>query len=98
MKQLFTHRWNRIAVQIAIYCFCIGTIFMLLSLTITNDILVSFGITLLVLYIPITLITLFIILINTLRSYKDIQEHTMTLIIILINIPVAILYITFLTT
>lgn len=96
MKQLFTYRWNRIAVRLAITSFVVGTLFMLISLMLTNEVLLTFGITLLVLYVPITIITLFILLGNALINFKDIQEHIMTLIIVLMNIPVALLYINFL--
>lgn len=97
MKQLFKHYWNRVATLLALTCFSIGTLFMMISLMITNEFLLTFGITLLVLYVPITLITLFTLLVNTLVNFKDIQEHVMTLIIVLLNIPIALAYINFLT-
>lgn len=97
MIQLFKHRWNRMAVRLAITSFVIGTIFMLVALTTDHEILITFGITFLVLYIPVTGITLFVLLTNTIMHFKDIQEHIMTFIVVLMNIPIALLYINFLT-
>lgn len=95
MIVLFKHKWNRTAVRIATFSFLIGTLFMLIALMVDNDIIVTLGIVFLVLYIPVTIILLFIVLVNTLIHFKDIHEHLMTLIIVLINFPIALLYIYF---
>lgn len=96
MMVLFKHRWNRIAVHIACISFLLGTILMLTALMANTDLIVTFGIVFLVLYIPVTLILLFILFITTVTNFKDIHEHVMTLIIILMNLPVAFLYFHFL--
>lgn len=95
MIALFKHRWNRVAVRIATGCFLLGTLLMLTALMATNELIITFGIVFLVLYIPITLIMLFILMIHTMANFKDLQEHVMTLIIVLMNFPIALLYIYF---
>lgn len=96
MIALFKHKWNRLAVRIAAICFFLGTIIMLAALMANNELIVTCGIVFLVLYIPVTLVMLFILLVNTIINFRDIHEHVMTLIIVLMNFPVALLYINFL--
>ena len=69
---------------------------MLTSLMANNELIITSGIVLLVLYIPITVVLLLILFVNTLANLRDIHEHVMTMIIVLMNFPVAILYINFL--
>lgn len=96
MITLFKHRWNRIAVRIATTCFFLGTLIMLIALMSSNEAIVTIGIVFLVLYIPITIIMLFVLLVNSIMNFKDLHEHVMTLIILLMNFPIAFLYISFL--
>lgn len=95
MIALFKHKWNRIAVRIATAGFFLGTLLMLTALMANNDLIVTCGIVFLVCYIPVTLLMLFILFINTITNFKDIHEHVMTLIIVLMNFPIALLYIYF---
>lgn len=92
MIALFKHRWNRIAVRIATLSFCVGTLLMLTELMAENDIIISISVAFLILYIPVTIILLFILLVNTMANFKDIHEHVMTVIIVLMNFPIALLY------
>ena len=96
MIVLFKHRWNRVAVRIASLSFLIGTVLMLTALMSDNELIITFGIVFLVLYILQTIIILFILLVNTMAHFRDIHEHVMTLIIVLMNFPIAVLYINFL--
>ena len=96
MTALFKHKWNRVAVRIATTCFFLGTLLMLTALMAENEIILSVGIAFLVLYIPITLIVLFVLFVNTIAHLKDIHEHVMTMIIVLMNFPIGLLYINFL--
>jgi hypothetical protein len=96
MIALFKHRWNRVAVRIATVCFFLGTLLLLTALMAENDTILSIGIAFLVLYVPITLIILFILFVNTIANFKDIHEHVMTMIIVLMNFPIGLLYINFL--
>jgi len=97
MIALFKHKWNRVAVRIATLSFGIGTLLMLFSLMSDNNIITTIGFTFLVLYIPVTIVVLFILLVNTFAHFKDIHEHVMTFIIVLMNLPIAILYINFIS-
>ncbi|MRI02207.1 hypothetical protein GH721_16805 [Kriegella sp. EG-1] len=92
MIQLFKYKWNRIAVQFSGMSFIIGTVYMLILLFSENDLIKTVGITLIVLYVPTTLIVLLILLANTLANFKDIHEHILALVLVFINIPIAILY------
>lgn len=92
MIALFKHKWNRIAVRIAAISFCVGTLLMLTALMADNNVISSISIAFSVLYIPVTIILLFILLVNTMANFKDIHEHVMTLIIVLMNFPIALLY------
>jgi len=69
---------------------------MLTALMAENDFIITLGITFLVFYIPVTFIILLILFVNTMANFKDIHEHIMTLIIVLMNFPIALLYIYFL--
>ena len=95
MITLFKYRWNRMAVRIAITSFLLGSFLMLIALMSTDDFVITCGITFLALYIPITLILLLVLLVNTLIYFRAIHEHVMTFVIVLINLPIAILYINF---
>ncbi len=96
MILLFKHRWNRVSVRIATLSFLIGTVLMLCALMATNELIITFGLVFLVLYVLVTLILLCILLVHTLVHFKDIHEHVMTFIIVLMNFPIAVLYINFL--
>lgn len=92
MIALFKHRWNRLAVRIATLSFGVGTLLMLTELMAENDIIISISVSFFILYIPVTIILLFILLVNTMANFKDIHEHVMTIIIVLMNFPIALLY------
>jgi len=96
MIVLFKYKWNRVAVRIATLSFILGTMLMLTALMAENDFIITLGITFLVFYIPVTFIILLILFVNTMANFKDIHEHIMTLIIVLMNFPIALLYIYFL--
>ena len=59
----------------------------------TNKVVPFIGIIVLLSYLPITGILIILQFINVMRSSKDIQEHTMTLILVLLNYPLGFLYI-----
>lgn len=96
MIALFKYKWNRVAVRIATLSFFLGTLLMLTALMADNDLIITFGISFLALYTLVTLVTLLILFVNTMANFKDIHEHVMTLIIVLMNFPIALLYIYFL--
>lgn len=93
---LFKHRWNRISVRIACFSFFLGTLLMLIALMAENDLIRTLGIVFLVLYVPVTIVLLFILFVTALTNFRDIHEHVMTLIIVLMNFPIALVYLYFL--
>lgn len=93
---LFKHRWNRISVRIACFSFFLGTLLMLIALMAENDLIRTLGIVFLVLYVPVTIVLLFVLFVTALTNFRDIHEHVMTLIIVLINFPIALVYLYFL--
>ena len=95
MMALFKHRWNRISVRIASICFILGTLLMLVSLMADNDIIRTISFAFVLIYIPITIAISAFLFINTMINFKDLHEHVMTLIIVLMNFPIALLYINF---
>ncbi|WP_423998110.1 hypothetical protein [Maribacter sp. IgM3_T14_3] len=90
---LFKHKWNRRIVWIVSLYFLVSTLLLCIALIPETKITTVIGIMLYLSYIIITCIALIIILINVLRYSKDIQEHTMALILLIINYPVSMLYI-----
>ena len=93
---LFKHKWNRVAIRFATICFLLGTLLMLIALMAENDLILTIGIAFLVLYIPITIIILFVLFVNAITHLRDIHEQVITCIIVLLNFPIALLYINFL--
>ncbi len=96
MIALFKHKYNRMAVHMAGISFLLGTLLMLMALISKSQMIVVLCISFLVLYVLVTFVLLLILLVNTLAHVKDIHEHIMTFIIVLMNYPIAILYIHFL--
>jgi len=96
MIALFKHKWNRVAVRIAGASFIIGTLLMLIALMAQSEIIITISIVFMALYVPITIIMLFILFVNTMANFKDIHEHVMAHIIVLMNFPIASVYIYFL--
>lgn len=94
--KLFTHRINRIAVRLALFWFASGNLTFLLALIIPINQMEEFGILFLLSFIGINTILLFILLMNTLIHFKTIQEHALTILLVLLNIPIALLYFNFL--
>jgi len=98
MIAYFTCKKNRVAVKLSGICFGLGSLLFLVNL-LTNNIsyFTIIGIIFLALYIISNSIMLLILFINLLIHYKKFQEHFTAIVILLLNIPVAFLFIYFLT-
>lgn len=96
MITYFTHTSNRIAVQLAIICFCLGSILFLLFL-ITDTMFIWLDVIFFILYLMSNFIMTLVILVKILINHKDFQEHFTALVILLLNVPIAMLYISLLT-
>ena len=93
MMVLFKHKWNRRILRVVSLYFLVSTLLLCIALIPENEVTTVIGIMLYLSYIIVTCIALIIILINILRYSKDIQEHTMVLILLIMNYPISMLYI-----
>lgn len=93
MMVLFKHKWNRRILRVVSLYFLVSTLLLCIALIPENEITTVIGIMLYLSYIIVTCIALIIILVNVLRYSKDIQEHTMVLILLIMNYPISMLYI-----
>ncbi len=92
MKTLFTHSANRFAVQFAIGSFLVGSLLFLLYLATRSDQVLGFGLLFVVLegiFTPFLLLYLFA---HLLFRIQDIREHLYALCLVLLNVPIAFLY------
>jgi hypothetical protein len=96
MILLIRHKWNRIAVYIGRTFFILGTVLMLINLLAENGVLHTISLVVLMTYFPVSLFMLFALLITTIRNFKDVHEHVLTLVVIIMNFPIAFLYYHFL--
>ena len=93
MMVLFKHKWNRRILRVVSLYFLVSTFLLCIALIPENEITTVIGIMLYLSYIIVTCIALIILLVNVLRYSKDIQEHTMVLILLIMNYPISMLYI-----
>jgi hypothetical protein len=93
MMVLFKHKWNRRIVRVVSLYFLLSTLLLCIALIPETEFTILVGIILYLSYIIVTCIALIIILVNVLRYSKDIQEHTMALILLIMNYPISMLYI-----
>ena len=93
MMVLFKHKWNRRILRVVSLYFLVSTLLLCIALIPENEITTVIGIMLYLSYIIVTCIALIILLVNVLRYSKDIQEHTMVLILLIMNYPISMLYI-----
>lgn len=93
MMVLFKHKWNRRILRVVSLYFLVSTLLLCIALIPENEVTTVIGIMLYLSYIIVTCIALIIILINVLRYSKEIQEHTMVLILLIMNYPISMLYI-----
>ncbi|WP_405248187.1 hypothetical protein [Cellulophaga sp. Asnod2-G02] len=90
MMSYFTYKLNRIAVRISFYSFIIGTLLFLIKLAFDATVVVGF---IFVLAAVITNMILFILLLlNALVNYSDFEENISTIILVILNIPIALCY------
>lgn len=95
MMVLFKHKWNRRIIRLVSFYFLLSTLVMCTALIPETEFIIIVGIILYLSYIIITCTALIILSINVLKYSKDIQEHTMALILLIMNYPLSILYIYF---
>lgn len=94
--KFFTHSLNRGALKIALASFIIGNLLFLLSLFLPNDMLFAFGLVFLIAFIGVHAVLFMTLLINLLMNLKHYEEHLLTMVLVYLNVPLALLYINFL--
>ena len=92
MKTKFTHSINYLAVLTAIISFILGTVLLLLFKTTGDSYFVRIGYLYTILATFTNTILLLLIVINSIRYYKDCTEHISTMLIVIVNIPITIFY------
>lgn len=92
MKSNFKHSINYFATKTAITTFIIGVICLLLLKNNSNTGFVGIGYWLTLLTTATNVIMLLLLLINTARRIQDYKEHLAPLFLVLVNIPIAVLY------
>ncbi len=90
MMSYFTHKLNRIAVRITLYSFSLGTLLFLTKLAFDAILIVGFIVVLVA--IGINIILFILLLLNALVNYSDFEENISTIILVILNIPIAIFY------
>lgn len=91
MKTKFKHEINYIAIILAISSFCIGTLLLLLYLIFDNSI-VGIGFYYTFVAAMLNILMIIILGVNAISNYHDYKENLMTILAVLANIPITILY------
>ncbi|QXP57437.1 hypothetical protein H0I25_06520 [Cellulophaga sp. HaHa_2_95] len=90
MMSYFTYKLNRIAVSISFYSFIIGTLLFLIKLAFDATVMVGFIFVLVA--VVINMILFILLLLNALVNYRDFEENISTIILVILNIPIAFFY------
>jgi hypothetical protein len=89
--KFFTHSINRFAVKAAILTAGLGVLQAILFRLFKGETLLTFTAIFLFISFSMHTIILITVLVNGIRHYKQLQEHILTLGILLLNIPLAAL-------
>lgn len=92
MKTKFKYKINYIAILLAIGSFCIGTMLLLLFKITQAEILMILGYFYIFLAAFINMLMLLSLVINAIIHFSDYKENLLTILGVLANIPITILY------
>ena len=92
MLSIFNYPINRFGVRLAVISFSIGTLLFLLHFVIDAEIIAVIGLVYVVLALGINSFTFLFLLLHSLFTFKDIKEHSMAMLIMLMNLPIAYAY------
>ncbi|MEK6154599.1 hypothetical protein WIW50_15120 [Flavobacteriaceae bacterium 3-367] len=88
----FKHRMDRVAVHMALWSFVGGSGLLFAYLVLPNEFLLVLG----MIYVGIALLVNAIMFVSTLLHalvhYRDLQQHLLALLLLLLNLPIAYLY------
>lgn len=93
MKTKFKHKINYIAIVLAIISFCMGTLLLLLFKITQAEFLMILGYYYIFLAAFVNILMLIFLAINAITHYSDYKENLPTILGLLANIPITILYI-----
>ncbi|MEE9361489.1 MAG: hypothetical protein V3U92_02715 [Cellulophaga sp.] len=89
MIQYFTYRINKIAIYISIVTFSSGFLLFLLDLFIASENILSVEIIFVLIAMGVNSILVLVLLLNTIIHIRDLQQHMFTILIVLLNLPIA---------
>ena len=93
MKTLFSYTINRSCAYFALWIFILGQLLFLLYLATEAEIIIGAGIVFMSVFIVLTPVALITLLLNALTNLRDLRQHLTAIFMVLLNIPIAILYI-----
>lgn len=85
----FTHKINRFALKLAAFSACFGILLVILHLIFKSNDIIEIGMFHLYPTVIIHLIVLLLVIISAFNNSKDYKEHLGTIVLILLNIPLA---------
>lgn len=91
--ELVKHRINRVAMRLALLSFVSGSIVFLLYLATQSDYVMGIGFFFLFLAFACNSGVLLVLFISALVNHRDLKEHVTAMVLVLLNIPIASLYI-----
>lgn len=89
MMEKIKYPINRFALKLALFSLCIGILQVIIYAIYPNETSLFVGFIHLYPTIAIHTITLLIVLVNGIKSYKDMGEHFLVILAMLANIPIA---------
>jgi len=92
MKNRFKHSLNYVAVLTAFISFILGTLCLLLFKSSSDTGIIAVGYFYTILAAVVNTLILLLVVVNTIRKFKDYAEHFKTIFVVLLNIPIVCLY------
>lgn len=92
MIRFFKHSLHRVSVQLAFISFIIGHLLLLIYLFYPEEIMIGFAIAFLIIFIGLHTALILILLVNLLANFKHYEEHMVALVLVFLNVPLALFY------
>lgn len=94
--QPIKHRINRIAIRLALLSFVSGSSIFLLYLATESDYIMGLGIFFIILALASNTAVFMVLFFSALVNHKELREHLTAMLLLVLNIPVAVMYLNFL--
>ncbi len=88
----FTHSVCRAACRLSLFCASFGSLLFLIALVSDHEIVIGTGLVFLFLASLISTLMLLILFVFALIHYKRLQEFLSAMVLLLLNLPLALLY------